>query len=303
MGEAFMRIGFVGIGSIGYPMARQLLRHGFEVRAYDRRQEAIGKIGAEGAAAARSVAEAAEGADVVITSLPGPPEMEAVAGEILDNLPKGATWIDMTTNDVHVVQAQGEKAATRGLHMLEGTVSCGVKRAYEGKLTIFVGGEEDVFERHRAVFDAMAETVIRVGPLGHATVAKLITNMLAFVHQVAFAEGMMLGARSGLELEPLWRAINASYGGSFVSVNDGPRLLGGEFDETFALRLVCKDSRLTAALARETGTPIPVATLVEQTYERARLHYGDDATCHNVMRLIEEAVGQELRADLGGGAP
>lgn len=294
-----MRIGFVGIGNIGYPMARQLLRHGFEVRAYDRRQEAIGKIGADGATAARSVAEAAKGADVLITSLPGPPEVESVAGDILESLPEGATWIDMTTNDLHVVQGLGEKAAARGLEMLEGTVSCGVKRAYEGRLTIFIGGEEDVFERHRAVFDALAETVIRVGPLGHATVVKLITNMLAFVHQVAFAEGMMLGARSGVDLVPMWEAINASYGGSFVSENDGPRLLGGEFDSTFPLRLVCKDARLTAALARETGTPIPVATLVEQTYERARLHFGDEATCHNVMRLIEEAVGQELRADLG----
>jgi 3-hydroxyisobutyrate dehydrogenase len=149
----------------------------------------------------------------------------------------------------------------------------------------------------------MAETVIRVGPLGHATVAKLITNMLAFVHQVAFAEGMMLGARSGLELDPLWRAINASYGGSFVSENDGRRLLGGEFDESFALRLVCKDSRLAAALARETGTPMPLTAMAEQTYERARERYGDDATCHNVMRLIEEAVGQELRADIPENAP
>ncbi|MBT5413328.1 MAG: NAD(P)-dependent oxidoreductase [Rhodospirillaceae bacterium] len=295
-----MRIGFVGIGNIGYPMARQLLRHGFAVQAYDRRQEAIGKIGGDGAGAARSVAEAAAGADALITSLPGPPEVEAVAGEILENLPEGATWIDMTTNDVHVVRALGEKTAARGLHMLEGTVSCGVKRAYEGKLTIFVGGEEDVFARHRAIFDAMAETVIRVGPLGDATVAKLITNMLAFVHQVAFAEGMMLGARSGLEIEPLWRAINASYGGSFVSENDGPRLFAGEFDSTFPLRLVCKDARLTAALANETGTPIPIATLAEQTYERARLHFGDEATCHSVMRLIEEATGQELRAEIDG---
>ncbi len=296
-----MKIGFIGTGNIGNPMANQLLKAGFDLTVHDIRPEAAESLVADGAKWADSPRAAAEGADAVVTSLPGPPQVEEVAtgqGGILDGLRAGGTWIEMSTGDLHLIERLAAEGAEKGISMLEATVSCGVKRAREGRISVFIGGDKNVFEAHMPIFDAVAETIIHVGPLGHATVAKLITNMLCFVHQIAFSEGMMLGARAGLELEPLWRAIKASYGGSFVAEVDGPRLLAGNFQPDFQLALACKDMRLTSDLAREFDVPMEVCALTEQIYARARVQYGKDASCNAAMRLLEDTTGVELRAEL-----
>ena len=294
-----MRIGFIGTGNIGNPMAHQLLKAGFDLCVHDLRREAAGNLVTAGARWAESARATAETSDTVITSLPGPTQVETVVAGgdgVLAGLPRGGTWIDMSTGDYHLLQRLAADARERGLSVLEGTVSCGVDRAYEGRLSIFVGGEREAYEKHLPVFEAMAETVIHVGPLGHATIAKLVTNILAFVHQVAFSEGMMLGAKAGVDPTALWRAIVASYGGSFVAENDGPQLLQGDFSPSFSLELACKDMRLTSELARELDVPIEVGGLVEQIYLRAKARYGPEASCSAVMRLIEEVTGRELRA-------
>ena len=261
-----MRIGFIGTGKIGNPMASQLLRAGFDLTVHDLRREAAANLVEAGAAWAESAAEAAEKGEAVITSLPGPPEIEAAVagpGGVLEGLAAGTTWIDMSTGDRHLVVRLAAAAATRGADTLEATVSLGVKRAHEGRIAVFVGGEKAVYEKHRPVFDAVAETVIHVGPLGHATVAKRITNQLAFAHQVALSEGLMLGVGAGLDLRTLLEVIIHSYGASFVAENDGPRLLAGDFKAEFPLALACKDMRLTAMLADELDVPIELGALVE----------------------------------------
>ena len=296
-----MKIGFIGTGNIGNPMANQLLKAGFDLTVHDLKPKAAENLIADGAKWADSPRAAAAGADVVVTSLPSPPQVEAVAtgqGGLLDGLRQGGTWIEMSTGDLHLVERLAEDCAKKGISMLEATVSCGVQRAREGRISVFIGGDKDVLEAHMPIFDALAETIVHVGPLGHATVAKLITNMICFVHQIAFSEGMMLGARAGLELEPLWRAIKASYAGSFVADVDGPRLLSGNFQPDFALALACKDMRLTSDLAREFDVPMEVSALTEQIYARARVQYGKDASCNTVMRLIEDTTGVELRAEI-----
>ena len=163
---------------------------------------------------------------------------------------------------------------------------------------LFVDRRFDVYSLPFLIDDHEVAIKVIDGPLGDATVAKLITNMMCFVHQVAFSEGMMLGARAGLELEPLWRVIKASYAGSFVAEVDGEKLLNGNFDPEFPLALACKDMRLTGDLARELDVPMELSVLTEKIYARARAQYGEDTSCNSVMRLIEDAVGVQLRAEI-----
>ena len=296
-----MKIGFIGIGNIGNPMANQLLKAGFDLTVHDMRPEAAANLVSDGAKWAENPRTAAMGADVVITSLPGPPQVEEVAtGQdgILEGLRQGGAWIEMSTGDLHLIERLAAACGKKGISMLEATVSCGVQRAHEGRISVFIGGDKDVLDAHMPIFEALAETIVHVGLIGHATVAKLITNMISFVHQVAFSEGMMLGARAGLELEPLWRTIKASYAGSFVADVDGPKLLSGDFHPDFPLALASKDMRLTSDLAREFDVPMEVSALTEQIYARARVQYGKDASCHSVMRLIEDTTGIKLRAEI-----
>ena len=296
-----MKIGFIGTGNIGNPMANQLLKAGFDLTVHDMTPEAAANLITDGAKWADSPRAAATGVDVVITSLPGPPQVEDVAtGQdgIFEGLRQGGTWIEMSTGDRRLIERLAADAKKRGIAMLEATVSCGVQRAREGRISVFIGGDKDVFEIHTPIFEALAETIVHVGPLGDATVAKLITNMMCFVHQVAFSEGMMLGARAGLELEPLWRVIKASYAGSFVAEVDGEKLLNGNFDPEFPLALACKDMRLTGDLARELDVPMELSVLTEKIYARALAQYGEDTSCNSVMRLIEDAVGVQLRAEI-----
>ena len=294
-----MRIGFIGLGHIGNPMAMQVMNSGFALTVHDLRRETARNLIDGAAAWADSPRALAEQSDVVVTSLPSPAAVEAVLeGEdgVLAGLASGATWIDMTTNDLHVVLRLADRAAERDIHTLEAPITGGVARAREGRLTILVGGEKNLLETHLPVLQAMGEEILHVGPIGHATIAKLITNQLCFIHTVALGEGLMLGARAGLDLPLLSEAIKLGYGNSFVAEVDGPLILRGGWETTFSLALTGKDLRLTTELGRELDVPLELTALVEQINARARVSFGAEADWLDVVKLMEEACGTELRA-------
>jgi len=171
-----------------------------------------------------------------------------------------------------------------------------VHKAASGEITVLVGGAEALFEAHRPAFAAMGGEVIYMGPLGSASVIKVITNMLAFVHLVALGEALMLAKRGGLDLAKAYAAIRASSGNSFVHETEGRVILAGSYDIGFTLDLACKDLGLALGLGRVSGVPLEVAPLVERTFERARARYGGDAWSPMVVRLLEDALATELRA-------
>ena len=294
-----MKVGFIGLGNIGNPMAGQVLGAGHALVVHDLARAAAENLLAEGAGWADSPRAAATGAEVVMTSLPSPTAVEAVmAGPegALAGLAAGAAWIDLTTNDQAVLKRLAARAAEAGVATLDAPVTGGVLRARRGALTVLVGGEAAVFAAHRPLLEAIGTEVIHLGPLGDATVAKLITNQLCFIHTVALGEGLMLGAKAGLALGPLWEAIKASYGNSFVAEVDGPPILHGDRTVVFALALAAKDLRLTMELGRALDVPLALTALVEQITTRARATYGADANWLDVVRLIEDATGTLLRA-------
>ncbi len=294
-----MRVGFIGVGQLGRHLAASVLRAGFPLVVHDRHKGAAADLIAAGATWAGSPQDTAAGADTVITCLPSPTAVAAVvSGEagLLSVLRRGGAWIDMSTNDRHEVQRLAALAAERGIACLEAPVTGGVHKAAAGKITVLVGGAHDVYEEHLALLQAMGNPIMYLGPLGNASTMKVITNMLAFVHVVAAGEALMLARQGGLDLAQAYAAIVASSGNSFVHETESQLVLNGSYNIGFTMDLACKDLFLAHQLGRDYGVPLEVAGLVEQIFIRARSQYGGSAWSTMVVKLLEDALGAELRA-------
>lgn len=297
--DVAMKVGFIGLGNIGNPMAANLRRSGFELVVHDLRRKSANNLVAAGATWADDPRQLAAASDVVITSLPGPVEVRTVLeGErgVIGSIRAGGAWIDMSTNSIVEVRRLGAILAAKGVEALDSPVTGGVENARKGKVTMFVGGERGSFERLRPVFEGIGDKIFHMGPLGAGTTTKLITNMIGFIQILALGEGLMLGARGGLDLGTLRQAIVASTAGSFMAENDVPMIFDGSYDPSFSLKLVCKDIRLAVELARTLDVPVELAALVEQTCNRARIQYGEDKGILTIVKLIEDATGVSLRA-------
>jgi 3-hydroxyisobutyrate dehydrogenase len=294
-----MRFGFIGLGHLGRHLAANLVRGGFEVRVHDLDPGPAATLIAAGAAWASSPKAAAEAADSVITCLPSPAAVAAVvagADGVLEGLRPGGTWIDMSTNDPGEVQRLAALAAARGIACLEAPVTGGVHKAASGEITVLVGGDEVVFQAHLPAFRAMGGEVLHIGPLGSATVIKVITNKHAFIHLVAAGEALMLAKRGGIDLGVAFAAIRASSGNSFVHETESQVILSGSYDIGFTMDLAVKDLGFARQLGRDLGVPLELAGLVEQTFASARQRYGGSAWSPMVVKLLEDALATELRA-------
>ena len=294
-----MRLGFIGLGNLGAHLAGSLLRAGFALTVHDLERERAAGLLAAGAAWAGTADDVARAADSVITCLPTPAAVAAMVegpDGVLAGLRPGGCWIDMSTNDPAEVKRLGRLAESRGIGCLEAPVTGGVHRAATGQITVLVGGEEALYEAHLPAFRAMGGEVLRIGPLGSASAIKVITNMLAFVHLVAVGEALMLAKRGGLDLGTAFAAIKASSGNSFVHETESQVILAGSYDIGFTMDLACKDLGLARELGRACDVPLELAALVERTFQRARARYGGDAWSPMVVRLLEDALGTDLRA-------
>jgi 3-hydroxyisobutyrate dehydrogenase len=218
------------------------------------------------------------------------------AGGVFDHLPKGSCWIEMSTTDFEDIQRLAGLAREKGFKVLECPVTGGVHLAHTGEITVLVGGDSDVFEHFRPILEVMGKEVIHLGQLGNASVVKVVTNMLAFIHLVAVGEGMMLAAKQGVDLEAAYRAIRASSGNSFVHETESQVILSGSYNIGFTMDLACKDLMFAHQLGRAFDVPLVLAGLVEQIFIKARAQYGGDAWSPMVVKLLEDALGTELRA-------
>jgi 3-hydroxyisobutyrate dehydrogenase len=261
-----MHIGFIGLGTMGASMAANLQKAGYRIVVNDVRRAAAEAHVARGAAWAGTPCAVAEAAEVVLTSLPGPPEVEAVAlgeGGLLAGMREGAAWFDLSTNSPTLVRRLHAAFAARGVHMLDAPVSGGPAGAASGRLALWVGGEEAVFQRHKSVLDAMGDQARYVGPIGAGSVAKLVHNCAGYAMQTALGEVFALGVKGGVEPLALWEAVRTGAVGrrrSFDGLID--QFLPGRYDPAaFALRLAHKDVSLATQLGRELGVPMRVASL------------------------------------------
>ena len=290
---------FIGLGHLGAHLAASLLRNGFSVIVHDRDPAAVARLVALGATSAHSPAEAAARAGNAITCLPSPAVSELVlAGPegLLEGLPKGGTWIEMSTNGRDEIVRLAARAAAKGVETLECPVTGGVHLAAVGKITALVGGELALYEKHRSAIEAMCAKSFLMGPIGSAAVIKVITNMLAFIHLVAAGEALMLARRGGLDLAQAYHAIAASSGTSFVHETESQLVLNGSYDIGFTMDLALKDLGFALAMGEEFGAPLDLATRVNAIFEEGKAAYGGEAWSTMIVKLLEDATGTDLRA-------
>ena len=305
------RVGFVGLGNLGGKLAASLLRAGYPLTLHDLDRTRARPLLEAGASWAETPRAAASGAATVITCLPSPAAVAAVvegADGVLAGLAPGSVWIDTSTNDRDEAARLAALSAERGIGCLEAPVTGGVHKAADGSITVLVGGDEELFRAKRPLLASFGNPVIHLGPLGNAALVKVATNMLAFVHLVAVGEALMLAKRGGVNLRDAFEAIRASSGNSFVHETESQVILNGSYDIGFTLDLAVKDLGFALSLGEELGVPLEVAELVARRFDRAHETYGGAAWSPMVVRLLEEAVGEDLRAPgfparLGDGAP
>jgi len=294
-------VGFIGLGSMGSGMTRNLQKAGYPLVVNDVRRQAADDLLAGGALWAETASEVAARSDLVITMLPTPRHVSEVVnapGGILAGIRDGGTWIDMSTSVPEVADQVRAGQAHQGLHVLDAPVSGMSVGAASGRLQIFVGGETEDYTRVRPVLEAMGdpERILHVGGHGAGYAVKLMINQLWFSHLVATAEVLAVGVKAGVDLKVLQDALVASPANSNLVQHDVTSILrDGDYDEGFAIALACKDLGLSVDLARSVGMPTEVSALVEQVFRRARATYGDSAGEMTPFRLYEDLLGHELR--------
>jgi len=299
-----MQIGFIGLGKMGGPMAVNLIEAGFELNVHDLDPAQAQAVITKGATWAETAAQTAEAADIVLTSLPGPADVAAVAlGEhgILAHMRPDAILIETSTNNLEVSHQLCDAAATYGVEVLDAPVTGGTEGAAAGDLTVLVGGSKDAFERCLPVFRAIGTRIEHLGPAGAGYVAKIAQVVLCYIHSLALSEALMLGVKGGVDADKMLSIIQDSAGQSYAADRYGPAILRGDYDPSFALGLAYKDMRLTMELAETVNAALPLCELVQQTYEAACDSYGGDANHLTAVRLLEEANQTYLRAGTQAG--
>jgi 3-hydroxyisobutyrate dehydrogenase len=296
-----MKVGFIGLGHMGAPMSGSILAAGYDLVVHDLRREAAAGLLAAGAQWAPSPRQAGAGRDVVITMLPGPRQVEeALLGRsgLLGGLAAGAVWIDMSTSIPAVADRVRALAEARQVAVLDAPVSGMAAGAQVGLLQIFVGGSAETYRRVRPLLEVIGdpERIIHVGPHGAGYTVKLMINLLWFAHLTATAEVLTVGVRAGVDLATLRRCLLASPAASNFLERDVLSVLQhGDYDDSFALSLACKDLGLAVDLARQNGVPVEVSALVEQIYRRACAQYGDSGGEMLPIRLLEDLTATPLR--------
>ncbi|MBI2492331.1 MAG: NAD(P)-dependent oxidoreductase [Candidatus Rokubacteria bacterium] len=295
-----MKIGFIGLGTMGRHMASNLIKAGHALVVNDVRREAAAPHLQAGARWADTPREVAQASEVVFTSLPGPPEVEAVAlGDqgLLAGLTAGKAYFDLSTNAPALVRRIHAAFAARGVHMLDAPVSGGPRGAESKKLALWVGGDESVFTRHKPVLDSIGDQAYYVGPIGAGSVAKLVHNCAGYVIQTALAEVFTLGVKAGVDPLALFKAVRQGARGrsrTFDSLVD--QFLPGTFEPaSFALRLAHKDVTLATALGREHRVPMKLANVTLDELTEALNRGWGERDSRVAMLLQEERAGVEIR--------
>jgi 3-hydroxyisobutyrate dehydrogenase len=294
-----MKIGFIGVGTMGAFMASNLQSAGHALIVNDVRKDAAAPHLAAGAIWAATPREVAKDAEVIFTSLPGPPEVEAVAlgaDGLISGMNRGAAFFDLSTNSPGLVRRLHAAFAEKGFHVLDAPVSGGPKGAKTRKLALWVGGERTVFDRFKPVLDAIGDRAYYVGPIGAGSVAKLVHNCAGYAIQTALAEVFTMGVKAGVDPLTLWQAVRQGAQGRRRTFDGlAEQFLPGTFEPpSFALKLAHKDVSLATAVGREFGVPMRIAnlTLEELTEALNRGWGGRDSRV--AMLLQEERAGVKI---------
>jgi 3-hydroxyisobutyrate dehydrogenase len=292
-------VGFIGLGNVGGKLAGSLLRNGVELTVRDLDPDVAQPFIDGGAARGDSPKAMAEACDIIITCLPSPAAsaavMEADDG-ILAGLGAGKIWAEMSTTDEAEVTRLGAKVAATGADAVDCPVSGGCHRAATGNIAIFAGCERSVFERMLPVLTVLGRRVLHTGPLGSASMLKVMTNYLATANLITLSEALVTCKATGLDLNTTYEAIRISSGNSFVHETESQVILNGSRDINFTMDLVIKDISLFQELADRAGVPLEISPKMIEIFKDGAARYGPREWSPNIIRRLEEATGLDIRA-------
>lgn len=297
-----MNIGFIGLGTMGAKMAASLQRAGHQLVVHDLRRAAATELVTNGAIWAESPHHVATTTEVVFTSLPGPKEVEQIAlgeGGLLNGMQPGRAYFDLSTNSPEVVRRINAAFAQQGVQMLDAPVSGGPRGAATGKLAIWVGGDQTTFDRYKPVLDAIGDQARYIGPIGSATVAKLVHNCAGYAINRVLSEVFTMGVKAGVEPLALWEAVRQGALGRMRTFDSlANHFLPGTYDPpAFALKLAHKDVTLATALARDLNVPMPMANLALDELTAALNRGWGERDSRSAMLLQQERAGVQIAVE------
>jgi 3-hydroxyisobutyrate dehydrogenase len=294
-----MKIGFIGLGNVGGKLADSILRNGLDLTVRDLDRNAAQRFLDQGAKWADSPAEMTASCDLIITCLPSPAAsaavMEAPDG-ILSALTPGKIWAEMSTTDEAEVKRLGAMVQAKGAEPVDCPVSGGCHRAATGNISIFAGCERATFERMLPTLTTLGRRVLHTGPLGSASVLKVMTNYLATANLLTLCEALVTMERAGLNLATTYEAIKISSGTSFVHETETQVILNGSHDISFTMDLVLKDIGLFQTIADRANVPLEISPLMIQIFKDGIARYGARAQSDDIIKRLEEATGADITA-------
>ena len=292
------KIGFIGLGIMGKPMAKNLLKAGYELTVHNRSRGSVRELEAEGAATATSGKEVAERSEVIITMLPDSPDSELVimgAGGILEGAKAGAVIIDMSSIAPLVSQRIGAEAAKNDVDVLDAPVSGGEPGAIAGTMAIMVGGKQETFDRCLPILNTMGRSVVRVGDVGAGNFVKLANQIIVAANIEAIGEAFSLAQKAKIDPELVFNAIRAGLAGSNALEAKAPMIMDRNFNPGFRIRLHQKDLHNALLTGKDLGVPLPVTGLVQQMLG-ALINKGKGENDHSsIVQFVEEMAGVEIK--------
>jgi len=290
-------VGFIGLGTMGMPMVRNLMKAGFTVTVYNRTAAKAERMAKEGATKAGSPKEVAAGSPVIITCVSDTPDVETVLlgkGGIIEGIKTGSVVIDMSTISPEATRRMAARLAEKGCQMLDAPVSGGEQGAIDGTLSIMVGGEAAVLERCRPVLAAMGKTIAHVGPNGMGQTVKLMNQVLVAGNLNAAVEALMFARKQGVDLPKAIDAIKGGAAGSWQFTNLAPRMVKRDFRPGFKVGLMQKDLKLVMEAARSTGTPLPGTSLVYQMFSSLDAVTEGGSGTQALVKALERLAGAQV---------
>jgi len=294
-----MKIGFIGLGNVGGKLAGSLLRNGYDLTVRDLNQEIARPFLDNGAKWGESPKQMAENVELIITCLPNPSASAAVIEAddgVLAGISKGKIWAEMSTTDEEEVKRLGSKVNVMGGEALDCPVSGGCHRAATGNISIFVGGERSSFEKILTVMKVLGRRILHTGPLGSASVLKVMTNYLATANLVTLCEALTTAKKAGMDLSTTYEAIRISSGNSFVHETESQVILNGSRNINFTMDLVLKDISLFQDIAERNGVPLEVSPLLIDIFKDGEERFGSREWSPNIVRRLEEACDTQVLA-------
>ena len=294
-----MDIGFIGVGKMGGYMARNVLKAGFNLTVHDLSKEAAQPLVEDGARWMDTPKQVAESCEVVLSCLPGPPDVETMvygAGGLMEGWKKGDIYVDMTTNSPTTIRRVATDAKAKGVVVLDAPVSGGWQGAEAGTLSIMVGGDARAFEKVHKVLKTMGKNFFHLGDVGCGNIAKIVNNMISCTCNAINAECLVLGVKAGIDAKTLHEVVNASSGHNGQLDRNYPDVLKGNFEPGFRLSLAVKDIGLAMTLAKELGVPMPVSAVVEQRHLESKAAGLGEKRSQSIILRLEELAGVQVRA-------